>query len=65
MENLNYCSLKLQHVCTEIESVIHTLKQVQTHMDLKNYTKIHETILKLEEHKRYIWSIYNIIDVSE
>ena len=39
---------KLSKVCDEIESVITTLKQIQSQMDLKNYIKLHETIEKLE-----------------
>jgi len=65
MEQTNYRSFKLSNVCTEIESVITTLKQVQSQMDLKNYTKLHETIQKLQEHKQYIWQIYKDMDVSE
>lgn len=65
MENTHYCSFKLLNVCTEIEGVITTLKQIQDRMDLKNYIKFQETIKKLEEHKQYIWQIYKDIDVSE
>ena len=65
MENSLYCSLKLVNVCSEIESVISTLKQVEDRMDLPNYIKIHETIQKLEEHKKYIWQIYKDLGVSE
>ncbi len=65
MENTQYCSLKLLNVCTEIQGVITTLKQIQDRMDLKNYVKIQETIQKLEEHNKYIWQIYNTIQVSE
>ncbi len=65
MENSIYCSLKLSTVCTEIESVISTLKQIQDRMDLKNYVKIQETIDRLQEHKQYIWQIYKDIEVLE
>jgi hypothetical protein len=65
MEQTNYRSFKLSKVCDEIESVITTLKQIQTQMDLKNYTKLHETIQKLEDHKQYIWQIYKDIEVLE
>lgn len=65
MEQTNYRSFKLLNVCTEIESVITTLKQVQHQMDLKNYIKLHETIEKLEEHKKYIWQIYKDLEVLE
>jgi hypothetical protein len=65
MNNSIYCSLKLSNVCTEIESVITTLKQIQDRMDLKNYVKVQETIQKLQEHKQYIWQIYKTIEVSE
>jgi hypothetical protein len=65
MEQSNYHSFKLVNVCTEIESVITTLKQIQTQMDLKNYIKLHETVQKLEEHKQYIWQIYKDIEVLE
>jgi hypothetical protein len=65
MENTQICSLKLSRVCSEIESVINTLKQIQVHMDLKTYVKVDETIRKLDEHKQYIWQIYKDIDVSE
>ena len=53
------------NVCSEIESVIYTLKQIQDRMDLNNYIKIQETIQKLEEHKQYIWQIYKDLGVSE
>jgi hypothetical protein len=65
MKNTQYCSLKLLSICTEIESVINTLKQIQDRMDLKNYVKIQETIKILDEHKHYIWKIYTDIEVSE
>jgi hypothetical protein len=65
MDNNEYCSLKLQNVSSEIQCVITTLKQIQDRMDLKNYIKIQETIDKLEEHKKYIWQIYNDMKVSE
>jgi hypothetical protein len=65
MDNNKYCSLKLQNVSSEIQCVITTLKQIQDRMDLKNYIKIQETIDKLEEHKKYIWQIYNDMKVSE
>jgi hypothetical protein len=65
MENTQICSLKLSNVCTEIEGVINTLKQIQVHVDLKQYIKLQETIKKLEEHKKYIWQIYKDINVSE
>ena len=65
MENTTYCSFKLMNVCSEIESVIYTLKQIQDRMDLNNYVKIQETIQKLEEHKQYIWQIYKDLGVSE
>ena len=65
MENTTYCSFKLMNVCSEIESVIYTLKQMQDRMDLNNYIKIQETIQKLEEHKQYIWQIYKDLGVSE
>jgi len=65
MDNSIYCSLKLSKVCAEIENVITTLKQVQSQMDLKNYTKLHETIQKLQEHKQYIWQIYKDLEVLE
>ena len=53
------------NVCSEIESVIYTLKQIQDRMDLNNYVKIQETIQKLEEHNQYIWQIYKDLGVSE
>ena len=65
MEQTNYRSFKLSKVCDEIESVITTLKQIQSQMDLKNYTKLHETIQKLEDHKQYIWQIYKDLEVLE
>jgi hypothetical protein len=65
MEKFNPCSLKLVHVCTEIEGVISTLKQIQSHLDLRTYAKFQETITKLEEHKQYIWQIYKDLEVSE
>jgi hypothetical protein len=65
MEKTTYCSLKLLNVCDEIQSVITTLKQIEDRLDLNNYIKMHETIQKLEEHKQYIWQIYNDINVSE
>ena len=65
MENTTYCSFKLMNVCSEIESVIYTLKQIQDRMDLNNYVKIQETIQKLEEHKQYIWQIYKDLGVLE
>jgi hypothetical protein len=65
MEKTTYCSFKLLHVCNEIESVISTLKQVEDRLDLNYYIKIHETIEKLNDHKKYIWQIYNDINVSE
>ena len=65
MEQTNYRSFKLSNVCAEIESVITTLKQIQSQMDLKNYTKLHETIQKLQEHKQYIWQIYKDLEVLE
>jgi hypothetical protein len=65
MEKTTYCSLKLLNVCDEIQSVITTLKQIEDRLDLNNYIKMHETIQKLEEHKKYIWQIYNDINVSE
>jgi|LakMenEpi03Aug12_release.lakeMendotaPanAssembly.Ray.scaffolds.fasta_scaffold308550_3 hypothetical protein len=65
MQKTTYCSLKLLNVCDEIQSVITTLKQIEDRLDLKNYIKMHETIQKLEEHKQYIWQIYNDIEVSE
>jgi hypothetical protein len=65
MDNNEYCSLKLQNVSSEIQCVITTLKQIQDRMDLNNYIKIQETIDKLEEHKKYIWQIYNDMKVSE
>jgi hypothetical protein len=65
MQNTQYCSLKLLHVCDEIQSVITTLKQIQDRMNLNDYVKIQETIVKLEEHKKYIWQIYKNIEVSE
>jgi len=65
MEQTNYRSFKLSHVCSEIQSVITTLKQIQPQMNLKNYTKLQETIEKLEEHKQYIWQIYKDLEVLE
>ena len=65
MEQTNYRSFKLSHVCSEIQSVITTLKQIQSQMDLKNYSKLQETIQKLEEHKQYIWQIYEDLQVLE
>ena len=65
MEQSNYHSFKLLDVCAEIQGVITTLKQIQTQMDLKNYIKLHETIEKLEEHKKYIWQIYKDLEVLE
>jgi hypothetical protein len=65
MQKTTYCSLKLLNVCDEIQSVITTLKQIEDRLDLKNYIRMHETIQKLEEHKQYIWQIYNDIEVSE
>lgn len=65
MENTQICSLKLLNVCNEIQSAITTLKQIQDRMDLKNYIRIQETIEKLDEHKQYIWQIYNDLEVSE
>ena len=65
MQQTTYCSLKLLNVCNEIQSVITTLKQIEDRLDLTNYIKMHETIQKLEEHKQYIWQIYNNITVSE
>jgi len=65
MEQTNYRSFKLSNVCAEIESVITTLNQIQSQMNLKNYTKLHETIQKLKEHKQYIWQIYKDLEVLE
>ena len=65
MEQTNYRSFKLSHFCSEIQSVITTLKQIQSQMDLKNYSKLQETIQKLEEHKAYIWQIYKDLEVLE
>jgi len=65
MEQTNYRSFKLSHVCSEMQNVITELKQIQSQMDLRNYSKLQETIQKLEEHKAYIWQIYKDLEVLE